>query len=160
MEQLFIICVDDQSEVLNALEGDLEVFDDKMNVEVCDSAHEAIELMDEIDQNGDFVAIIISDQVMPKTSGVEFLAKVTEDPRFDLTQKMLLTGQATHQDTIQAINLGGIGHYVEKPWKKDDIIAKVKTLLTRYVVQKGVDYNDYMDLMDQQVLFAELRKTT
>ncbi len=160
MDQIFIICVDDQSEVLNALENDLSLFDEEFNVEVCDSADEALELIDEVDQNGDHVALIISDQVMPKVSGVEFLSKVTQDGRFETTQKMLLTGQATHQDTIEAINLGGIAQYLEKPWQKDNLIEMTKRLLTRYIMEKGIDHQQYQHLLDQEVILASMRKST
>ncbi|TRX60600.1 response regulator [Fulvivirga sp. M361] len=160
MDNLYIICVDDQQEVLNALEQDLSLFDEKMNVEVCDSAGEALELMDEIDQQGDFVALIISDQVMPEMTGTTFLAAVRKDSRFHDTRKMLLTGQATHQDTIQAINTGGIVQYVEKPWQKDILLANVKTLLSHFVMTKGLDYQEFIDLLDQEVIYQWLRNRT
>ena len=160
MEKLYIVCVDDQQEVLNSLEQDLEQFDTKMNVEVADSANEAFELMEDIDAAGDFVALIISDQVMPGVTGVEYLARVQEDPRFDGTQKMLLTGQATHQDTIEAINVGGIGNYVSKPWNREELAGYVKAMLTRYIFSKGLDHMQYQDLLDQKVVLEEMRRTT
>ncbi|MEM1408955.1 MAG: response regulator [Bacteroidota bacterium] len=160
MDQLHIICIDDQQEVLNALEQDLAIFDDKLNVEVCDSASEALELMDEIDERGDFVAIVVSDQVMPEMSGVELLSKIEEDSRFPNTRKVLLTGQATHQDTIEAINLGGIDRYIAKPWNKKEIIKTIKSLLTEYATRKGIPYQAFSDLLDQELLYEILRKQT
>ncbi|MEM9390394.1 MAG: response regulator [Bacteroidota bacterium] len=160
MDQLHIICIDDQQEVLNALEQDLAIFDDKLNVEVCDSASEALELMDEIDERGDFVAIVVSDQVMPEMSGVELLSKIEEDSRFPNTRKVLLTGQATHQDTIEAINLGGIDRYIAKPWNKKEIIKTIKSLLTEYTTRKGIPYQAFSDLLDQELLYEILRKQT
>lgn len=160
MDQLYIICIDDQQEVLNALEQDLTTFDDKLNVEVCDSAAEAMELVEEIDERGDHIAIIISDQVMPGMSGVELLTKIEDDSRFGNTRKVLLTGQATHQDTIEAINLGGIDKYVAKPWDKVEIIAMVKSLLTEYVTRKGIAYDRFLELLDQELLYEILRKQT
>lgn len=158
MDQLYIICIDDQQEVLNALEQDLVIFDDKLNVEVCDSASEALDLVDEIDERGDFVAIIISDQVMPGMSGVELLSKIEDDSRFPYTRKVLLTGQATHQDTIEAINLGGIDKYIAKPWDKQEIIKIIKSLLTEYVTRKGIAYEEFPELLDQELLYEILRK--
>ncbi|MEM6523849.1 MAG: response regulator [Bacteroidota bacterium] len=158
MDQLYIICVDDQQEVLNALEQDLSPFDEKLNVEVCDSGHEVLELIDDIDERGDLVAVVISDQVMPEMSGVELLKKVENDSRLTHTRKVLLTGQATHQDTIEAINLGGIDRYIAKPWDKTEIRNTIKTLLADYVTRKGVDYSEFMDLIDQKLLYEILRK--
>ncbi|MEM7106682.1 MAG: response regulator [Bacteroidota bacterium] len=158
MDQLYIICVDDQQEVLNALEQDLSLFDEQLNVEVCDSAGEVLELIEDIDERGDLVAVVISDQVMPGMSGVELLKAVENDSRLTHTRKVLLTGQATHQDTIEAINLGGIDRYVAKPWDKTEIINTIKTLLADYVTRKGVDYSGFMDLIDQKLLYEILRK--
>lgn len=158
MEKLFIVCVDDQSEVLTALERDLAPFDEKLMVEVCDTGQEALDLMEEIDSQGDHVAVVISDQVMPEMNGVTFLAKVSSDSRFSETQKILLTGQATHQDTIEAINLGGISQYLQKPWQQDQLIEVVKTRLTDFVLAKGIDYAGFQELMDHQRILEEMRK--
>lgn len=160
MDELFIICVDDQQEVLNALEQDLKVFDDKLNVEVCDSADEVLSLVEEIDQQGNFVAVIISDQVMPGKSGVELLGEIEKDMRFPHTRKVLLTGQATHQDTIEAINLGGIDRYIAKPWDREEMVQTIKSLLTEYVTRQGLAYEEYAELLNQELLYEILRKQT
>ncbi len=160
MNSLFIICVDDQPEVLNALEQDLKLFDEKFNVEVCDSAAEAIELMDEIDQHGDYAAVVITDQVMPELTGVDLLSKITGDERFHDTQKILLTGLATHEDTIQAINTGGIDHYIEKPWSKEEITNIIKKCLTQFILTKGIEYQSYMEYLDQDTLYKSLKTNT
>ncbi len=160
MEKIYIICVDDQQEVLNALEQDLAFFDKKFNVEVCDTAKEALDLMDDIDSNGDFVAVVISDQVMPEMTGVDLLKEVENDDRFRYTRKMLLTGQATHQDTIEAINLGGIDQYLAKPWTREVLHEIVKKLLTHYLFKKGIDYTAYHDNLDQELIFQYLRNET
>jgi len=160
MEKLFIICVDDQQEVLNALEKDLIEFDASLNLEVCDTANEALELMDEIDQNGNFTALVISDQVMPEMNGVEFLAQIEADDRFKFIRKVLLTGQATHQDTIEAINIGGIDKYVAKPWSKEEMVELVKTLVTGFIFDKGLNHESYREILDQQVVLEEMRKRT
>ena len=160
MDKIFIICVDDQQEVLNALEQDLAFFDDKFNVEVCDTGEEALDLMDDIDSNGDFVGLVISDQVMPQMTGVALLKEVENDERFKHTRKMLLTGQATHQDTIEAINLGGIDQYLAKPWTKDNLHETVKKLLTHYLFKKGIDHTPYQDNLNQELVFKYLRNET
>jgi len=158
MDKLYIICVDDQQEVLNALNQDLTLFDEKFNVEVCDSGSEALELMDEVDAEGDSVALVITDQVMPGMTGVQLLKGIQSDSRFIPTEKMLLTGQATHQDTIEAINLGGIAQYVAKPWNKEDLHLKVKKLLTQFILNKGFDHTEYLDLLDQSIVYDHVRK--
>ncbi|MFY0650848.1 MAG: response regulator [Cyclobacteriaceae bacterium] len=157
MEKLYIVCVEDQREVLNTVSEQLSVFEEYLVLEECESADEAEELIDEIDANGDFVAVVISDHVMPGKSGVELLVGIQEDGRFEATKKILLTGQATHMDTIQAINQAGIDNYVEKPWESGDLVGKVSTLVTEYIVEKGLDYEAFTEILDKQKLFDLLK---
>ncbi len=157
MDKLTIIYVDDQREVLTTLSKDLQVFETHCTVEECESADEAWDLINELDAEGDKLAILISDHIMPGKNGVEFLTEIHDDGRFSLTRKMLLTGQATHQDTITAINQAGIEKYIEKPWKSDQLIEAVKVLLTRYIFDTGIDYEPYTPVLDQATLLNYLQ---
>ncbi len=157
MNKLTIVYVDDQREVLSTLSKDLEIFSEHINIEECESAIEAIEIIEDIDSEGDMVAIIISDHIMPEMSGVEFLSKMHHDSRFTATKKILLTGQATHEDTIEAINNAKIQNYIEKPWQSEHIQNTVKTQLTNYIIEKGIDYTPYMPILDKNTLFELLR---
>lgn len=159
MEKLFVICVEDQREVLNTISGQMSFFEEYVELEECESAAEAEELIEEIDANGDMLALIISDHVMPGKSGVDFLITIQEDGRFTATKKILLTGQATHIDTIEAINRATINNYIEKPWKADDLRSKVSILLTEFVVEKGLNYESYIPILDNQRLFDLLKQT-
>ena len=94
---------------------------------------------------------------MPGASGTDLLAKVASDKRFAKTRKVLLTGQATHADTINAINEGHLDNYIEKPWQPEKLLGIVKKLLTLYVLDMGLDHTEYMSVLDQQTLFSKLR---
>jgi len=157
MEKLNLICVDDQREVLSAVLQDLERLSNWLNIEDCESADEALELMDDFDADGEFVAVVISDHVMPGKTGVELLTEISKDDRFSQTKKILLTGQATHQDTITAINLARVESYFEKPWNADVLCERVRTLVTEYIFDKGLDYTDYQNELDQTVVLQRLR---
>ena len=157
MENIFIIIIDDQKEVLAAVAKDLEVLEDIYNIEECESADEAEELLETLDSEGEYIALIISDHIMPGTTGVEFLIEINEDPRFQPTKKMLLTGLATHQDTINAINNAAIDRYIEKPWSREDLINYAKVLITEFILEKGIDYTPYMEFLDQNILLNKLR---
>jgi two-component system chemotaxis response regulator CheY len=158
MEKLNIICVDDQREVLNAVTQDLGEFESKIRIEECESMSEAWDMMEAIDAKGDFTAIVITDQVMPKNTGVDLLKKIKSDSRFKSTRTILLTGLATHQDTIEAINNGDLDYYVEKPWNKEELHRIIKVLLTKFIFKNGIDYREYTPVIDQKKLFEYLRK--
>lgn len=152
---LHIICVDDQREVLSALRGDLSSL--PFALETCESAAEAQEILDEIDARGGHAAVVVCDHVMPEKSGVDWLAEVNADERFAHTRKILLTGLATHRDTIHAINEADIDLYLEKPWDADMLRAAVRRMATEYVMASGVDYSQMIGDLDQEVLYRELK---
>lgn len=158
MDKIYIICVDDQPEVLNSVLEDIGSLEEKFFIEGCESAEEAEELMQEIDAKGNLVGLVISDHVMPNKNGVEFLTEVKESDMYPNLKKILLTGLATHEDTIRAINKAEIDYYFAKPWVKHDLLLKVKHLLTAFILDTGLDYQDYMIYMDQQLLYRRLKE--
>ena len=157
METINIICVDDQQEVLDSVMRDLRPLAPLIRLEEASGVEDCLSLMEQIDSDGDYVGIVISDQVMPGANGTELLAKVAADRRFAKTRKVLLTGQATHADTINAINDGHIDNYIEKPWQAEKLLAVVKRLLTLYVLDAGLDHTEYMPVLDPTTLFSKLR---
>lgn len=157
MEKLNIICVDDQREVLSAVLQDLQPLASWLQIEDCESADEVLQLMDELDAEGEFIALIISDHVMPRKTGIELLSEITQDPRFIGTKKVLLTGQATHSDTINAINTAGINRYFDKPWSAEALIACVRQLVTEFIFDKGLDYTQWHQELDQNVVLTRVR---
>lgn len=158
MEKIAIIYLDDQREVLSTISKELALFEELFQVEECESAEEAYDLMEELDSKGEHIAVLVSDHIMPGKNGVDFLSEVNADMRFVSTKKILLTGMATHQDTIMAINNARIDKYIEKPWKSEMLVDMVKELLTRFIFEKGLDYQKYIKLLDQKVLFEVLRR--
>ena len=152
-----IVCVDDQREVLATLKKDLEEFVEFFKIEYCESAEEANELIEEIDANGDYLTLLICDHIMPVSNGIDFLIEVDKDIRFTKTKKLLLTGLATHQDTIVAINKANIDFYVEKPWESENLVGAVKSLITKYILSVGLEYKEFLSVVDQDLLYKELR---
>ncbi len=156
METINIICVDDQPEVLDSVLRDLRPLTPHVRLEEASSVAECRELINQIDADGDHVALVISDQVMPEATGVELLRSIAADKRFAATRKVLLTGQASHADTIEAINDGHIDNYVEKPWQPEKLLAVVKRLLTLYVLDAGLETAPLMPVLDQMTLINKL----
>ena len=153
-----IVCVDDQREVLTALRNDIEVLAPAFGISECESALEAEDLLNEFDADGNPVGLIICDQVMPQKSGVQLLSDLTTDGRFGAIRKLMLTGLATQQDTIDAINHGGIHAYIQKPWEPEQLLTVVRQQLTHFVVQSGLEYENLMAHLDQPLLYEELRR--
>ncbi|MGQ9560527.1 MAG: response regulator [Candidatus Oleimicrobiaceae bacterium] len=155
MEKLKVLCIDDQREVLAALRKDLEPLSAVCTIVECESAAEAEELLAEMEERGDQLALIICDHIMPGKNGIDLLAELVKAGRFPDTKKLLLTGLATHEDTIYAINEAHIDRYVEKPWDARQLQQSVRILLTTYLVRSGLDYQPYVELLEQLVVNKE-----
>lgn len=157
MIQPTILCVDDQREVLSSLLKDIDELSSHFDLVECESAAEAMEVLEDLDAQGLPIALIISDHVMPDQSGVEFLTEVHRDNRFIFTKKLLLTGLATHEDTIDAINNARINAYIAKPWDLGALLKTIKNLLTNFVFDMDMDYRDFVPLMDDTVIMERSR---
>jgi len=75
------------------------------------------------------VDLIISDFMMPKMNGLEFLKSVRE--KCPDTVTILLTGYADKENAIRSINEIGLYYYLEKPWNNNDLIKVVKNGLEK-----------------------------
>jgi two-component system chemotaxis response regulator CheY len=131
MDKGFIICVDDEESVVSTLKEQLaKYFGHTHEIEVATSGDEAWEIIQEIISEGGSVEVVITDQVMPGLKGDELLEKVNQiSPD---TIKILLTGQAGLQDTIDAINKGGLNYFVEKPWNIEELHVHIERLIQKY----------------------------
>lgn len=73
------------------------------------------------------VDLIISDMRMPEMSGAELLAHALE--QWPETVRILLTGYADLQSTIDAINKARIFSYCNKPWNDEELKLLVRNAL-------------------------------
>lgn len=120
--QKVIICVDDEKIVLNSLQAMLaRKLSKGFELEFVQSAYEALELIQEYeDEDHGQVSVIISDWMMPKMKGDEFLEKVKSlNPK---VKAILLSGQADPKAIKNAINNSWVDHFVQKPWEEEELI--------------------------------------
>ena len=136
---LTILSLEDEADVRDALERDLEQFWDKIRLEVAEDVDDAWAVIDEIVEDGDELALVLSDHRLPGKSGVDFLVELMKDERFGATRTVLVTGQADQSDTIRAVNQAGLDYYIGKPWNPDELRAVVRDQLTEYVLESGVN---------------------
>ena len=110
-----IITVDDDAEVLRAIERDLRrKYAAEYRILRAESGNVALEIVRELKVRNDAVALFLVDQRMPGMSGVEFLEQAIKI--FPDAKRVLLTAYADTEAAIAAINEAGINHYLLKPW--------------------------------------------
>lgn len=145
---LAILILEDETEVRAAVERDLLPFAELIRVEVASDVEEAWEVIDELTEDGDVLALALCDHRMPGTTGVEFLVQMMDDDRTAATRKVLVTGQAQLRDTVRAVNEANLDHYIAKPWDVDELHQVVRTMLTDYVEDMDIDPLPYLDVLD------------
>lgn len=122
-EKIKILYLDDEEFNLHAFKA---TFRFTYQVFVSSNAAEALKIIGE--QN---IQIVVSDQRMPDVTGVEFLKMVVE--KYPTTKRILLTGYSDQNDTVNAINIGKISKFVNKPWDESNLNSIFQELYAQYL---------------------------
>lgn len=138
--RITIMLVDDEENILRALQRLL--MDEDFDIETATSGEAALEKLQTLEN----VGLIVSDQRMPGMSGAEFLGRSRE--LFPHAQRILLTGYSDINATIEAINKGGAGRYLSKPWDEDELIHVIRDSVELY--RQGVEKRRLNEIINQQ----------
>ncbi|MBV8254165.1 MAG: hybrid sensor histidine kinase/response regulator [Chitinophaga sp.] len=121
-----ILYIDDEIHNLNAFKAS---FRRSYEIYTATSAQEGKQLLKEI-----MVHIIIADQKMPVSTGVEFFNEIKDvlpDPI-----RILLTGYTDVDDIIDAINKGHIFSYIKKPWDEHELHRTINNAYEIYSTRR------------------------
>jgi CheY-like chemotaxis protein len=130
MSQLAILCVDDETLILNSVVRQLQAeMGESYIYETAENAEEALEILEELQDEEIKVIVIVSDWLMPGMKGDELLIEVHK--RFPKTVKILLTGQADEAAIERAKSQANLHRYLPKPWDKEDLIECIKSGLAK-----------------------------
>jgi adenylate cyclase len=154
MSRQVIICVDDEITVLRSLKAELqEAVGNNYTIEIAESGEEALELIEELLEDGDEVILIISDHIMPDMKGDELLKQA--HIILPKSIKIMLTGQADIGGIANAINSANLYRYITKPWQSEDLKLTVREALNSYLqAQRLAQQNAKLQQMNQEL--AEL----
>jgi thioredoxin reductase (NADPH) len=115
MAKPILLSVDDDSDVLRAIERDLRShYGAEYRVLASDSPEGGLDLLRQLKVRNDTVALLLADQRMPKMDGVHFLQQAMEI--FPDAKRALLTAYADTNAAINAINEVNINYFFLKPW--------------------------------------------
>jgi two-component system, sensor histidine kinase and response regulator len=128
--RLAIICVDDEAAILDSLKDQLKRQCSGCTIEIAESGEEALEILEELRNDNYQVALVISDQIMPGMKGDELLTEIHQ--HYPEVLKILLTGQASPEAVVNAVNEANLYRYIAKPWEEADLSLTVSEALRRY----------------------------
>src|SRR5271163_3321142 len=115
MPKPVLLTVDDDPEVLRAIERDLRShYSEHYRVMRANSPTVALDTLRELKARNNPVALLLADQRMPHIDGVDFLSKAMDiHPQ---AKRALLTAYADTSAAIEAINTARVHSYLMKPW--------------------------------------------
>ncbi|MDJ0728729.1 MAG: response regulator [Crocosphaera sp.] len=129
MAKPVILCVDDEKVILDSLKIQLKKeFQDSYLYEAAESADEALEIIEELQEDDITILVIVSDWLMPGMKGDEFLIEVHK--RFPKIIKIMLTGQADEKSVEEAKKYANLHSCLHKPWNNEELIENIKSGLS------------------------------
>src|SRR6202161_3359655 len=115
MPKPILLSVDDDTDVLRAIERDLRSqYGAEYRVIGSDSPEGALDLLKQLKVRNDSVALLLADQRMPNMDGVSFLQEAMHI--YPEAKRALLTAYADTNAAIGAINQANINYFFMKPW--------------------------------------------
>lgn len=156
--KIYILVVEDEPEVLDAIVRDISGFESHFVIEMADTAEEAREIIQSILDDENQIGLILCDHVLPGDNGVELLVEMQHNPQTESTQKVLITGQAGLEETVRAVNEADLKHYIAKPWEKEELVNIVKDHLTEFVLEHVANPMPFMSVLDGERIAEQIRK--
>ena len=118
-----MLLVDDEPGVISALKRSL--IEESYNIYTANSGIEGLAILKD-----NKIKLVISDEKMPGMTGSEFLAAVKK--MFPETLRMMLTGHASIQAAMNAVNNGEIYRFFTKPWNDIEIKLAIRSAIEKY----------------------------
>jgi len=143
-ERARILCVDDEKNVLRAIE---RLFvDESYEILAATSGEEGLETLSRLSP----IPVVISDYRMPAMNGVDFLREVRK--RWPDTVRIVLSGYADTAAVVEAINEGQIYKFIPKPWNDDELRVTIANALDRYYLyRKNVQLTEELKRTNEQI---------
>lgn len=140
-----ILLVDDEPGIRESVQAYLSC-NENWQIEVARDVKEAWEKIQQSTPD-----LIVSDIMMPEVDGLEFLAQLRDDSRYQNLPVVLLTAKGMTSDRIEGYT-AGCDAYLPKPFDPDELEAIVKNLLEKQkTLQESQDGNTQLDKLVQDV---------
>ena len=125
-----IVCVDDDILVLRSLREQLQRgLGTTCDIELAASAHDGMQLLNDLAAEKVDVPLLISDQIMPGMKGAHFLANAHRS--YPSIFKIILSGNVDVEAVSKAVNEAGLYRVLNKPWDEDELVLTAREALRR-----------------------------
>jgi len=121
-----ILIIDDE---VRSLETLARILDEEFDVKTASNIAAGRAILEK-----EWVQVILCDQRMPDTSGVEFLQEVRQ--QWPDVIRMIISGYTDAEDIINSINDAGIYQYITKPWQPENLILTLKNAVRLFQLQR------------------------
>ncbi|KXF81718.1 response regulator [Enterovibrio coralii] len=150
MSKYLILCVDDERDVLDSVLNDLSDLEEHFIIEAAESVAEAKEILAEAAADEIKLALVLCDHIMPEDLGVDFLIELNRDDVTARAKKVLLTGQAGLEETVQAVNNNSLDYFISKPWSGENLKEIVREQLSTYVIDNDSNLLQWVSVLDAE----------
>lgn len=131
MNKYVILCVDDESTILESLKIELKrAVGEEFLIETAESGEDALDILSELLEEQYEIPLVISDYLMPDIKGDELLKRIHSI--LPKTLKIMLTGQADIEAVGNAIRHAKLYRYIAKPWQTEDLKLTVSEAIHSY----------------------------
>lgn len=158
MNKYMILCVDDERDVLESVLQDLDCFEEHFIVEAAESVAEARKVLAENNDADIKLALILCDHIMPEQTGINFLIELHKQEETKNSRKLLLTGQAGLDDTIEAINHSSLDYFIAKPWRGEELRQTLVKQLSEFMIETETDLMPWAAILDTEMIFNAIAK--
>jgi response regulator RpfG family c-di-GMP phosphodiesterase len=147
-----VLYIDDEVHNLTSFRAS---FRRSFNIHTAESADDGAKILETED-----IQVILSDQRMPKMTGIEFFEKIAHTHPNPI--RILITGYTDINAVIDAINRGEVYKYLTKPWNEEDVKNYVQKAFEVYrlrrenieLTQKLLDVNKKLEFLARQNLLS------
>ncbi|WP_299013918.1 response regulator [uncultured Photobacterium sp.] len=158
MNKYLILCVDDEREVLDSVLHDLSTLEEYFIIEAAESVDEAKEVLADTIADHIPLALILCDHIMPGETGIDFLIELKQQSETTQCRRVLLTGQAGLEETVQAVNNASLDYYISKPWDGDQLKEIVIDQLTTFIIDNEKELMPWARALDTARIMEALNK--
>lgn len=139
-ETIRVLYLDDEEPNLFSFKA---AFRREFEVHTCDEPHKAVRLLDDHEFH-----VVLSDQRMPRISGVEFFELIMPD--HPDVSRILVTGYADTDAVVDAINKGQVYRFVSKPWNEEELRSVIRSgyALNRSRVQNAAQGTEVLAMLE------------